>query len=423
MLVFANNNKFARYNNKLAPIARFLFLCLIVLLFIIQPVVQSFVPTCQVQKTKLTKFLYTEQSIEEEIAENIDTQLGDIDFADLDKTIGDFSSTKEYLGSNSFIDVVRKFINAEDASLYSNFINYAISAIFDNLLSYLPYFAIIIVFAIAFSLISQFANEKNKSMSNLLHIVIFSAIAVIVLKLVLGLLGDTKSVIEGMESQIEIIFPILLTLITAIGANTTATTFQPLLVIISSGIAKLFTYVLLPLFVFSIIFGVVGNLSKNVKMDKFSKFFSSLFNWIIGIVFTMFVAFLTIHGLTVSSIDTISFKTAKFAIKSYVPLLGGYLSDGINVIIASSVLIKNAVGVSGLIVMIGTIFMPIIKIILVVLLLKLSSAILEPICDKETPDFLYAISKSLNMLIVSIMAVALMYMITTSLLLSCSNLL
>ena len=393
------------------------------MLFIIQPVVQSLAPTCQVQKTKLTKFLYTEQSIEEEIAENIDTQLGDIDFADLDKTIGDFSSTKEYLGSNSFIDVVRKFINAEDASLYSNFINYAISTIFDNLLSYLPYFAIIIVFAIAFSLISQFANEKNKSMSNLLHIVIFSAIAVIVLKLVLGLLSDTKSVIEGMESQIEIIFPILLTLITAIGANTTATTFQPLLVIISSGIAKLFTYILLPLFVFSIIFGVVGNLSKNVKMDKFSKFFSSLFNWIIGIVFTMFVAFLTIHGLTVSSIDTISFKTAKFAIKSYVPLLGGYLSDGINVIIASSVLIKNAVGVSGLIIMIGTIFMPIIKIILVVLLLKLSSAILEPICDKETPDFLYAISKSLNMLIVSIMAVALMYMITTSLLLSCSNLL
>ena len=226
-----------------------------------------------------------------------------------------------------------------------------------------------------------------------------------------------------MESQIEIIFPILLTLIAAIGANTTATTFQPLLVIISSGIAKLFTYILLPLFVFSIIFGVVGNLSKNVKMDKFSKFFSSLFNWIVGIVFTMFVAFLTIHGLTVSSIDTISFKTAKFAIKSYVPLLGGYLSDGINVIISSSVLIKNAVGVSGLIVMIGTIFMPIIKIILVVLLLKLSSAILEPICDKETPDFLYAISKSLSMLIVSIMAVALMYMITTSLLLSCSNLL
>ncbi len=423
MLVFANNNKFARYNNKLAPIARFLFLCLMLLLFIIQHVVQSLAPVCQAPNTKLTKFLYTEQSIEEEIAENIDTQLGDIDFADLDKTMDSFSSTKEYLGSNSFIDIVRKFINAEDASLYSNFINYALSAIFDNLLSYLPYFAIIIVFAIAFSLISQFVNEKNKSMSNLLHIVIFSAIAVIVLKLVLGLLVDTKNVIGSMESQIEIIFPILLTLITAIGANTTATTFQPLLVIISSGIAKLFTYVLLPLFVFSIIFGVVGNLSKNVKMDKFSKFFSSLFNWIVGIVFTVFVAFLTIHGLTVSSIDTISFKTAKFAIKSYVPLLGGYLSDGINVIIASSVLIKNAVGVSGLIIMIGTIFMPIIKIILVVLLLKLSSAILEPICDKETPDFLYAISKSLNMLIVSIMAVALMYMITTSLLLSCSNLL
>ena len=89
---------------------------------------------------------------------------------------------------------------------------------------------------------------------------------------------------------------------------------------------------------------VVGKLSSNVKLEKFSKFFSSLFKSIIGVVFTIFIAFLTIHGLTSTSIDKLSIKTAKYALKSYIPILGSYLSAGVGFILLSTSIIKNAVG-------------------------------------------------------------------------------
>ena len=249
----------------------------------------------------------------------------------------------------------------------------------------------------------------------------FSSIATIVIKIILDIVNNVSSVVVTIESQMEIIFPLLLTLINALGSVVTASSFQPILAVLSVGITKLFTLVLIPIFISSIIFGIVGNISKNVKLEKFSKFFTSLFCWIIGIVFTIFIAFLTIQGLTVSSIDSISLKTAKYAIKSYIPILGSYLSDGASLILASSILIKNAIGATGLILIFVTIFIPIIKIIVLMLLLKLVSAILESISDEKISNFLFGISKSLNMLNVCLLAIGFMFLISISLLMSCSN--
>ena len=93
----------------------------------------------------------------------------------------------------------------------------------------------------------------------------------------------------------------------------------------------------------------------------------------------------------------------------------------LSLILASSILIKNAIGATGLILIFVTIFIPIIKIIVLMLLLKLVSAILESISDEKISNFLFGISKSLNMLNVCLLAIGFMFLISISLLMSCSN--
>ncbi len=397
----------------------FLFILLICLFIVNSITTKNSINTLAKDK----QLYFASNSSEQELEENIDDQLGDIDFSGLDEILKNLSdSEKSIFNGKGFVEIVKDFISADDSSLYNNFIPYALNIIFSNITGYIPYFAVIIALAILYSLVGQVSmGDKNKSLSSVIHIVSFASIALIVLKLVFELLSITSNTISIIESQMEIIFPIILTLITAIGNVVTASTFQPLLAVLTTGITKLFTLILIPIFIFSVVFGVVGNISKNVRLEKFSKFFTSLFNWIVGIIFTIFIAFLTLHGLTVSSIDSISLKTAKFAIKSYIPLLGSYLSDGVGVIIASSVLIKNAIGVSGLVLLFAVVFSPIIKIVIIGLLLKLTSGILEMLCDKEVPNFLYAVSKSLNMLVVCLIAIGFMYLISMSILMCCSN--
>ncbi|MBE5746508.1 MAG: hypothetical protein E7359_04425 [Clostridiales bacterium] len=367
-------------------------------------------------------YLSFNSEAEGELKENIENQLNDINFDKLNNLVDNLSNQgKDLIEKNDFLSLVKNFIYGDNGNLLQNIFPVFINVFFEDILFFLPYFSLIIAISLVYSMISHFSSDKNKSVSNLINIVCFVAIASVVLKLLLDLIDSVSSVITNIESQTEVIFPVLLTLINALGGVVTATSFQPLLAVLSVGITKLFTLILLPIFISSIIFGIVGNISKNIKLEKFSKFFTSLFGWIIGIVFTIFIAFLTIQGLTVSSIDSISLKTAKYAIKSYIPILGSYLSDGVGLILASSILIKNAIGATGLILIFATILFPIIKIIILILLFKLVSAILELISDEKVSNFLFNISKSLNMLSVCLLAVGFMFLISISLLMGCSN--
>ena len=133
------------------------------------------------------------------------------------------------------------------------------------------------------------------------------------------------------------------------------------------------------------------------------------------------MAFLAIQGITASSYDGVSIRTAKYAIRSYVPLLGGYLSEGFDVIMASNVLIKNAVGASGLILMFSSIISPVIQIVVFSLILKLASAILEPLTDTRISDFLYSVGKTLSLLVTIIVGISFMYLITTGLIMCTAN--
>ena len=197
--------------------------------------------------------------------------------------------------------------------------------------------------------------------------------------------------------------------------------FHPLVAVLVSGVMQIFNYVVFPLFICAFIFTIVGNLSNNIKLDKFISFFKSSFRWVTGSIMTLFFTFLTIQGITAGSFDGVSVQTAKYAIKSYIPLVGGYLSDGFNLIMSSSILIKNALGVAGLLLLFATIIIPVIKIVIFGLGLKLASAVIEPLADSRTSNFIFTVSKTMGYLVATILCIAFMYLITVGLIIISGN--
>ena len=295
---------------------------------------------------------------------------------------------------------------------------------FDNLLKFVPLLALIVVVSILCSFVGQLSpTGKTSSINKVVYFACFGIIIVLLSTTLKDVITNSSNTILSIQKQMEVIFPILLVMLTSVGGVSTSATMQPMVGILSSGVIYLFNAFVLPIFVFSVIFTIVGNLSNEVKLDKFNKFFSSLFKWVIGGIFTIFLAIIAIKGLTASSIDGISIKTAKFALKTYIPILGGYLSDGFNLILASSMLIKNAVGGVGLLLFLLTIIAPIVNLVVLSLGLKLVAAIVEPISDNKIPNFIYSVANLLTMLIVCLIAVAFMYLIVVGLFMLSGNIL
>lgn len=363
--------------------------------------------------------------ISDNIAEKVDLQLQSIDFSELDIMLEEFSKNQgSIFGSEKFASNVSKIIKGEQAVNYENFFQAILGIILDSALSYAPLFALIVGVGVLCSLIGNLKSKfKEKSVEDIVHLVCFCIIVIVCCTAVKTLFNSTTGAVAVMKKQMDIIFPILLTLMTATGSVASVGVYQPAVAVLTSGITQLISYVLLPLFIFSFVFCIIGNLSGNVKLDKFNTFFFSLFKWIVGIVFTVFFAFLSIQGISAGSFDSVSIRTAKFSLRSYVPIMGGYLSEGFDLLMASSILVKNSVGLVGILLLVATVISPIFNILMFSLELKISAAILQPISDGRTSNFLSAVSKTLNMLLTCLIALGFMYVVTTGLIMVTANIL
>ena len=153
-------------------------------------------------------------------------------------------------------------------------------------------------------------------------------------------------------------------------------------------------------------------MSSNAKLDKLNGFVFALFKWILATTFTVFIAFLSFQGLTAGGVDGISIKATKYAIKNYIPMLGGYISDGFELVKAGGMLVKNATGFVGIVIMIGSIIKPVLTVGVIELGLKLLAGLAEPVGGKQASSLLYSVAKSLKLLVVILLGVALMFFLT-----------
>ena len=363
------------------------------------------------------------QEVEQKLAQNVQSQLDKLDFSVAESVVEQFGiDEQELFGNDSFLDKVKSVLNGDFIQDTNGFLNAFFRLLFGKILSLVPVLVSISVVAILCGLISQIKSGFiSDSTGQIVFFVCFSIIILLVITCVTNLLNQTSQTINMLKQQMNFAFPVLLTLMAGIGGVVSVKAYQPAVALLSGGIVEIVSNVILPMFILSFVFSVVANLSKNVKLTKLTDFFKSSTTTILVVTFTFFTAFLSIQGLTAGSFDSISIRAAKFATKSYVPVLGGYLSDGFDLIMASSVLIKNSVGVAGLVLLVCTILSPIIQILSLSFGLKFVSAIIEPVTDEKITSFLYSVSKHLNMLIIAILAVSFMYFICIMLLIFTSN--
>lgn len=365
----------------------------------------------------------TIMQMKDELTDHVEDTIDDIDFNEIQSIVDNFDENQKKMFSVTNVKTkLKEVLNGEGKINYQSILGGILSVLFQIIADYLPMFAILVSVGILSSILGGLKTKFNeKSIGDIVHFVCFCVSILVVGTIIKGLIQNTQTSINSMQKQMSAIFPIILTMMTALGATSSVSVFQPALAIFSNVSSKIFSSIILPIFTLSFAFGIIGNLSNNVKLDKFNSFFSSLFKWLVGVLFTIFFATMSIQGITAGSFDSVSIRTVKFTMSSYVPVLGGYLSQGMDIILATSVLVKNAVGLVGIVVLLASILAPILEIVVVSLLLKGASAILQPLNNDRITNFLHTTSKCIMMLSTCLIVVAFMYFIMIGLGMATAN--
>ena len=381
------------------------YFCILILIFSLVSVLFS--------DTKAVCLAESEKDAEEILGENVDDNLENIDMSQLDKLLSTLTDYFKTLFGDDVANTAKEIIHGNYTGDFNEFFAVLLSGISKSVLDILPTILTIVAIAVLYSLLGGFTSGFiQKPTEKLIYFATYSTMILIVMVEVGGVIKLTTDTITNVKTLMEGIFPILLTLTTLLGGVTSSAVFKPMMTTLVTFITVFVSNIVIPMFIAAISFSIVGNLTKSVKLDKLTDFFKSSATYILGGVFGIFIAFLTFQGLTGGVIDSISVKTAKFAMQSYIPILGGYLSDGFDLMMASIVLIKNSIGVIGLLMLLSIIALPTVKIILLSLGLKLASGIIEPISDSKFSKMLSNISSNMTLLIISLVGVGFMFLLT-----------
>lgn len=234
-------------------------------------------------------------------------------------------------------------------------------------------------------------------------------------------LNSGREAVEKMVDFMQALLPLLVTLLAAAGNVTTAAIVHPLTAGIFLLVGSLIKNVVFPLLFLSVIVGVIGNFNEQFSLSRLASFLRTLGMYAFGLTFTLLVGYISFQGLGGGFIEGLIIRTAKFSSGVFIPVVGKMFADALDAVAGSALLVKNAVGLLGVIVLFSIVLVPVIKILALFFTYRLAAALMQPVCDGRLVKCLDQMGDALHLVMASLIAVSMLFFLTTAVVVAAGN--
>ncbi len=356
-----------------------------------------------------------EARVEEELEAYVDQNLDTLAIDDFEAFAAGLS-----LGGGSVREVLAGLIKGELSLTPRQLFGMLWDAFATSIGGVLPSLAIIVLISLLFNLLGGLTqNFLRPQTTDIVYFVCYGAVLLTVVSVVVEAVAKVREAVNVLVGLMNVVSPPLMTLMVAVGGNVSSAVFRPQLALCCTLVAGVIGNVVVPLFIAGVVFAVVGNLSQNVKLDKLQSATRYLIGVVLSVVFGLFTTYLTMAGVAGTMADTVSVRAARYVIGSYIPLLGGYISQGFDLVTASINLIKNALGVYAVVCVVSVVLAPLLYLVALTVGLKLTAGLIEPIGDKRMASFVGGVAECMRALVAAVAGVGFTFMVTL-LLVMCS---
>lgn len=262
---------------------------------------------------------------------------------------------------------------------------------------------------------------SSRVVTEVCHWACYLVVAAVVVQECITQISVSRSAVDGMASGMQALFPVLLTLLIAVGGTSSAAFFQPAVVAASGTMTTLVRNVSFSLALAYAVLVVLDNISENFSLSRLSGLIKTLANWTLGVCFTVFIGVMAVQGFGSASMDGVTIRTAKYAVDNFVPVVGGMVADTMDTLVGCTLLVKNALGVTGMLLLVVYLATPLLGVLSTVLVLRLVAAVLQPIADTRVVQCMEDASGALVMLVTTQLCIAAMFLLLIAQLLVVGN--
>ena len=215
-----------------------------------------------------------------------------------------------------------------------------------------------------------------------------------------------------------LLIPALTAVVAAAGNPLLALNSRTLAFSAAQTIAQLADGFLLPLTGLSLAAGIAGTLAPEYKLHSLSQTLHKTAVWALSCAAALFSGFLGLRGVLANAADSMTVRGIKLAMKSAVPIVGGALSEAYASIAGSLSLLKNAIGIFGILAL-ALLNLPVLaELTLWIAALKAASLAAQLLALEGLDELLDGFARSLVLLAVLVLLAALLLMVSTGLVIS-----
>lgn len=230
-----------------------------------------------------------------------------------------------------------------------------------------------------------------------------------------------RQVTESLTGFMLAVLPTLLTVLAGMGGLTSAALFHPIMITLVTTAAATVANIVFPLIFLAAVLEIVSGLNENYKLTNLAGLLKQGATLVMGFTFTIFMGLVGIKGAAGAVADGLAMKTAKFALGSFVPVVGKMFADATDLIFGSTLLLKNALGMLGAAAIFFITAFPLLKILSLSLIYQLAGALVQPVGAGPIAAILGTISRSLQSLFGAVAVVALMFFLSITVIVGAAN--
>lgn len=267
----------------------------------------------------------------------------------------------------------------------------------------------------------QSSFEKN-TVSKVAYAIAFMVLMIMAINSFSVAIGYANSAIRDMIHFMVAVIPLLLTLLASMGNMVSVSVLHPLIVFMIHTVGTAIYLIVFPLLFFSAVLHIVSSLSDKYKVTQLANLLRTVSIGCLGVFVTVFLGVISVRGAGSAVVDGVTIRTAKYIAGNFVPVVGRMFSDASETVIGASLLVKNAVGLVGVVIIIMLCAFPALKIMALALIYNISAAIMQPLGDNPMIACLETIGKSLIYVFAALAVVGLMFFLAITILITAGNL-
>ena len=235
---------------------------------------------------------------------------------------------------------------------------------------------------------------------------------------ILDLIMDTTNTIRQAAGFMIGFIPLFSAALVSAGQPVTGATYSLFLMGACQLVAQVVAQTLIPLMSIYLAICICGAFVPDLNIVQAAGGIKTAVSWTLGLLLTIFVALLSIQTMLSAGADGVTVRATKFLIGNLVPMVGSVLSDGYMAAQGYLRLLKTTVGVYGVIVA-AFIFLPtLIRVTIWYLLTKLVAMVGEIAGAGKVSIILRSCSNVLGVLISAILCFALLFIVSTGIIMS-----